>query len=227
VASGPLTRLSVAQAGPDQRRADTVSSTFHRRLLGLLSGPAIIDGVTRIADSARGSRGLLLLGAVFFGAHAVHADSARSSSPTASGKLAASLAYSRCMRAHGVPGFPDPVQVAGGGIQISGSRSGLDPSSPSYESAQRSCGPLLPNGGRPAHDDQRRELTRMLHASQCMRGHGFAGFPDPTLSGPSNRSAYGTIVSNDGVWLAIPGSIDVRSPSFGRAAAACDLGLSS
>src|SRR5206468_893183 len=44
-------------------------------------------------------------------------------SPPATDKYAASLAYSRCMRSHGLPNFPDPKEV-GGGIQVSGSRSG-------------------------------------------------------------------------------------------------------
>jgi hypothetical protein len=60
-----------------------------------------------------------------------------------------------------------------------------------------------------------------------MRGHGIPGFPDPTFSAPSNRAGFSSIMSNDGVWLAIPNSIDVRSPAFARAAAACNLGLSS
>lgn len=193
--------------------------------------------MTPNADSVRGSRRLLLgatvlLAAVCGPAPASHAaqsvstDLTRTSSPAANGKFAAWLAYSRCMRSHGMPNFPDPTQVAGGGIQISGSRSGINPNSPLYQSTQQACSRLLPNGGRPAAADQQRELTWMRHASHCMRAHGFPGFPDPTLSAPSNRAAYSTIMSNDGVWLAIPSSVDVRSPLFDRAAAACDLGLS-
>ena len=144
---------------------------------------------------------------------------------SASGKYAASLAYSRCMRSHGVPSFPDSIEV-GGEIQVSGSRSGVNPQSPSFVSAQQSCSHLLPGGGRPTHADQQRALARMLRSSRCMRAHGISGFPDPTLSAPADdRAAYSDIMSNGVAWLAIPNSIDVRSPAFERAAAACNLGI--
>jgi hypothetical protein len=144
----------------------------------------------------------------------------------ATDKYAASLAYSRCMRSHRVLNFPDPRQVAGG-IQISDSQSGMDPHSPVFMSAERSCRHLLPGGGRRStHAEQQRALARMLHSSQCMRGHGISGFPDPMLAPPANRAAASAIMSNGVAWLAIPNSIDVRSPAFERAAAACNLGLS-
>ena len=140
----------------------------------------------------------------------------------ATGKYAASLAYSHCMRSHGVPSFPDPRQV-GGAIQISGSRSGMNPQSPAFESAQQSCRHLLPGGGRQTHAGQQQALARMLHISQCMRAHGISGFPDPTLSPPSGRAGYSQISSNGVAWLAIPNSIDVQSPAFEQAAAACNV----
>lgn len=139
--------------------------------------------------------------------------------------FASALAYSRCMRSHGVAGFPDPKQV-GGSIQISGSRSGANPSSPAFTAAQRTCNHLLPGGGRPTQAGGQRGLARMLRSAQCMRAHGISKFPDPTLSPPSNRAGYSDIMSNGVAWLAIPGSIDVRSPAFEHAAAACNLGLS-
>jgi hypothetical protein len=142
---------------------------------------------------------------------------------TATGKYAAALAYSRCMRSHGVSNFPDPKHAAGGGIQISGSRSGMNPQSPLFMDAQQSCRHLLPGGGQPTHAGLQQALARMLHVSQCMRAHGISGFPDPTLSPPSNRAGYGQIRSNGVAWLAIPDSIDARSPLFKLAAAACKL----
>jgi hypothetical protein len=142
--------------------------------------------------------------------------------PSTTSKYAAALAYSRCMRSHGLPTFPDPKQV-GSGIEIPGSQSGMNPQSPAFKSAQQSCRHLLPGGGRPTHADQERVLARMLHISQCMRAHGISGFTDPTLTPPSSRAGYAAIMSNDGVWLAIPDSIDVRSQPFEQAAAACNL----
>jgi hypothetical protein len=143
-----------------------------------------------------------------------------STGASATGKYAALLAYSHCMRSHGVPNFPDPKQV-GRGIQVSGSRSGINPQAPLFVSAQQSCRHLLPGGGEPIRAEQQRALARMLHISRCMRAHGIPGFPDPTLSPPSSRAGYRAIRSNGVAWLAIPDSIDVRPPAFEQAATAC------
>jgi hypothetical protein len=148
---------------------------------------------------------------------------AHSPAPSATSKFAASLAYSRCMRSHGVADFLDPTQV-GGGIQISGSAPGIDPQSSLFMSAQRSCRHLLPGGGEPpTHAHEQQALARMLHVSRCMRAHGISRFPDPTLSPPSSRAGYSRISSNGVAWLAIPDTIDVRSSMFEQAAHACDF----
>ncbi|MGH3191316.1 MAG: hypothetical protein ACRDPY_20580 [Streptosporangiaceae bacterium] len=54
-----------------------------------------------------------------------------------------SLAFARCMRAHGVPNFPDPNGQAG---QL-GPASGIDPSSPRFQAALNGpCKSLAPPG---------------------------------------------------------------------------------
>ncbi|MGO9881957.1 MAG: hypothetical protein ACLPV4_02950 [Solirubrobacteraceae bacterium] len=57
------------------------------------------------------------------------------------------LAMAVCMRAHGVPNFPDPrVESApNGGIAINVGPAGpsVDAGSPAFEAAQKDCGPLL------------------------------------------------------------------------------------
>jgi hypothetical protein len=54
------------------------------------------------------------------------------------------LAFSACMRAHGVPNFPDP-QFSGGGARLKlDSRSGIDPNSPQFKAAQKACQSKLP-----------------------------------------------------------------------------------
>lgn len=185
-----------------------------RHLVSLAVGFAGLAGLSLLMSACGGSPA----GAV---AHlgSTAGSTPKSSGPSTTGKYAASLAYSRCMRAHGVSNFPDPKEV-GGGIQISGSRSGLNPQSPLFVSAQRSCRHLMP-GGEPTRAGQQRGLARMLHISRCMRTHGISGFPDPTLAPPSSRAGYSAIRSNGVAWLAIPESIDVRSPAFEQAAAAC------
>jgi hypothetical protein len=52
------------------------------------------------------------------------------------GRVTQALDFSRCMRAHGVPDFPDPSTSNGGfGYNLSG----VDTHSPQYQSAQQAC----------------------------------------------------------------------------------------
>jgi hypothetical protein len=50
-------------------------------------------------------------------------------------------AYAKCMRANGVPDFPDPTEQ---GIQINGNTSALDPASPSMKAADQKCQKYAP-----------------------------------------------------------------------------------
>lgn len=71
-------------------------------------------------------------------------------SPAQTAKAKAqALAMSRCMRAHGVSNFPDPQFKSGpgGGIDIQMNGSGLNPSSPAFQAAQKACAPLLGKAG--------------------------------------------------------------------------------
>jgi hypothetical protein len=60
------------------------------------------------------------------------------------------LAFSACMRSHGVPKFPDPQFGPGGRVTIQiGSSSGIDPMSPQFQNARKAChGPGGP-GAKP------------------------------------------------------------------------------
>ncbi len=51
-------------------------------------------------------------------------------------QLGQELAFARCMRAHGVPNFPDPSSSGG----QDGLAAGIDPQSPAFQSAARVCG---------------------------------------------------------------------------------------
>jgi hypothetical protein len=57
------------------------------------------------------------------------------------------LAYSKCMRTHGVPDFPDPKFTANG-VQLSirskdGSGPNLNPDAPAFKAAEKQCQPLM------------------------------------------------------------------------------------
>jgi hypothetical protein len=53
------------------------------------------------------------------------------------------LKFAQCMRAHGVPKFPDPK--AGGALSL-GSKVDVDPNTPQFQAAQQTCQKLVPGG---------------------------------------------------------------------------------
>lgn len=79
---------------------------------------------------------------------------------TAPGERAAALAFSKCMRTHGVPDFPDPLTKApssppAGSVAIIDLHGmafelgpGLDPRSPAFQQAASACGIRPPKGNR-------------------------------------------------------------------------------
>jgi hypothetical protein len=92
------------------------------------------------------------------------------------------IEFADCMRAHGVPSFPDS-NAGGGGFQFS-PRSGFNPQAPAARSAQTACRKLLPGGGPgpgPASESQKLALLRLV---ECVRSHGVPDFPDPTTNTP-------------------------------------------
>jgi len=91
------------------------------------------------------------------------------------------LAYSRCMRSHGVPKYPD----ASGGNALPSGLPKVDPqrlgvSSSQYHAAQQACAHLLPNGGQMSQSQSQRDLRAMLGFARCMRSDGVPTWPDPT-----------------------------------------------
>ncbi|HTR33056.1 MAG TPA: hypothetical protein VMH47_04185 [Gaiellaceae bacterium] len=110
--------------------------------------------------------------------------SAGTTTPTVT--TASPLAYSHCMRTHGVPAFPDPT--AGGQIskpQVVAVRK-ADPSQ--FDSADHACRALLPPGGNgetPAQIAQDWRQFRQFAA--CMRRNGVPNWPDPTARSTTDR----------------------------------------
>ncbi len=131
----------------------------------------------------------------------------------------AGVKFAACMRSHGVPNFPDPS--GGGGIQIPVG-SGINPGSPSFQSAQKSCSKLLSGGGPRRAAASEQQKLKLLAMSRCMRQHGFSTFPDPTASAPRPGAGGGLAFGAPGAFIAIPMSI-MQSPGFSQAAGACGL----
>ena len=140
---------------------------------------------------------------------------------------AAALAFAGCMRANGVPHFPDPK--AGGGFLFH-TGAGADPSSPAFKAAQAKCKKFLPPGPGSGSPPSAKILAHYLTVARCMRQHGVPEFPDPRTTAPSNpRTAVGSgggVISDiEGVIFIFPGRIDQQSPEFTQAAAACAFPL--
>ncbi|MGA2163517.1 MAG: hypothetical protein ABSH36_03515 [Solirubrobacteraceae bacterium] len=140
-------------------------------------------------------------------------------SASAASAVESGIAFSRCIRSHGVPNFPDP-QVSAQTVRMGSPRTVR---SPAFQSAAHSCQRLLPKGPPGPEPPSGQALARMLTVSDCMRKHGIAGFPDPTTSPPSNPAGNSAIIGSGGYHLAIPDSIDTNSSAFEQAAVACDL----
>jgi hypothetical protein len=131
-----------------------------------------------------------------------------STSVTSHGSATDALKFAKCMRAHGLSGFPDPVPGPGGyqfRIRISPG-SDLNPHSPRYQAADAACKAYSPQGNlTPAQ--KAAANAKALKYVQCMRSHGISSYPDP--------NGQGTLIVSAG-----PG-INPYSPQFRRAEHAC------
>jgi hypothetical protein len=118
------------------------------------------------------------------------------------------LAFSQCMRANGVPSFPDPQHFAGGNVKLTIHQIGSG--SPHLRTALSACDHLLPtNGGGQSAEQTRTQLADELSFARCMRSHGLARFPDPTAQGGLS------------VEMVQAQGIDVHSPRVLRVVQAC------
>jgi hypothetical protein len=112
------------------------------------------------------------------------------------------LAFARCMRAHGVPGFPDPN--ADGTFPKDRIPSG---SETQITAASRSCNHLLPASGS-GHEVTAQQQQYYVKAAACMRSHGIDNFPDP-------------VFADGDVNFPIPPSISTTSTQYTAARATC------
>ena len=109
---------------------------------------------------------------------AVPAGGSGSSGATA---LAQAVAYSQCVRSHGVPNFPDPVQTPSGGYGYR--TAGIDPNSAAFQGALQACKALPSPWNSTGQQLSPAQQQAWLNWAQCIRAHGLPDFPDPTFSG--------------------------------------------
>ncbi len=153
----------------------------HRRLVPVAAALLGLTGAAAACSSNPSSPGVA--GASSGTSTTAVSNNAPSRTATAQ-QAADALAYSQCMRSHGVGNFPDPgsngsIQISSGGAN--GSSSGLSPNNPTFKAASKACQSKL--GPPPTKAQQAQALSNALKVSQCMRNHGIKDFPDPTTSG--------------------------------------------
>ena len=122
------------------------------------------------------------------------------------------LLFSDCMRAHGVPDFPDAL--AGGGYDLPPT---VDQQAPAYMAAEKRCASLEP-GPVPPHEPTEHQSQLDIAFSRCVRAHGLPSFPDPARDIPPPGAAHGFI--RGGYFWAV-GAGTVSSPAFRQAASSC------
>jgi hypothetical protein len=131
---------------------------------------------------------------------------AGSSGPAASAssgsKTSAALLFAQCMRSHGVTKYPDRPST-GGAIHFGGG-TGINPNSPTFQTALKACQKYQPAGNKTSSQGNGGEKD-LLKLAECMRSHGVSNFPDPSSSGS----------------LVLPLSLNTQSPSFQAASNAC------
>ncbi len=88
---------------------------------------------------------------------------------------------SRCVRSHGVPGFPDPI------INPLTNYPDFPQSAPHIPaSAQQACRSLfnqLPPQAGASHPPTAQNMRALLRFARCMRARGLTGWPDPNSLG--------------------------------------------
>jgi hypothetical protein len=129
-----------------------------------------------------------------------------SSTASSGGSQATALAYTRCMRGHGIRDFPDPTTPPGGGVSFQvngGAGSDLNQSNPAFRAASQACRTLSP-GGQQAPTAPTRQIGEEVKWARCLRSHGVPGFPDPNSSGAIDSAKF-----------------DPASPAFHKASAVC------
>lgn len=131
-----------------------------------------------------------------------------STSAAASTGAASAVAYSACMRSHGVPSFPDPEPGSAEVPKVDAQRLGVGGSR--LQAAQTACQPLYPDAGGsidqqteqcvstgncpPALVQQVLALERSFSA--CMRSHGLPRWPDPVIDS-QGRPVFVISISKD------------------------------
>jgi hypothetical protein len=135
------------------------------------------------------------------GSHATHTRKAAEASST--------IRFARCMRANGVPSYPDAgaeVELARDSRGQIVSVNGVAVSSPAFTTAQQHCEHYISSSASVSPAEQAKFRQENLKVARCMRAHGIKSFPD---SGTFNQSS----------------ALNPQAPAFKAASKACGVGF--
>ena len=151
---------------------------------------------------ANGHKALIMVAAMVCAATVAACGSSSKPKNSASTSYSQVIKYADCMRSHGVPNFPDPLD---GGFPLR--TSGINLQSPAFLSALHACASQRPGGSSQPPPISAAQQAGMIANARCIREHGVPNFPDPTF-GPGGEGA--------GVAFG-----DASSPAFQKAVKAC------
>ena len=167
----------------------------------------------RTAAGVIATVGLALLAAACGGSPGSHvaqlgSTTTKSSTSSPSANSQQVLAFSRCVRAHGVPNFPDPNSS---GVLPKRQVAQLTAGNPQFPAAHRACEHLLPNGGQPTQAQVQQAWNDMRNFARCMRSHGVPNWPDPAATSQQDQRPF----------FHLPDSIDPNAPQITTKIRAC------
>ena len=145
-----------------------------------------------------------------------------SSAPGSAAFHAAELRVSQCIRAHGVPNYPDPpssggMHSVGNGNTVTVNGVKLDASPQTVQNAQRACAKYAPVGPLVSSSQLASIKQGSIRAAECMRANGVPDFPDPSVTtGPGGHGLRISIGSGAGA------NLNPYSPAFKAAQAKCN-----
>ena len=113
------------------------------------------------------------------------------------------LPFSSCIRAHGVPSFPDPQP--GGGFARS-ALNAIDVDSPQFQSAEKACRSLaIASGFEHTPAELQKHIEQLTAQDACLRKHGVPNMPGPDAQGQQS----------------FPSGISPKTPQFQAAEKHC------
>jgi hypothetical protein len=140
---------------------------------------------------------------------------------------AQTLAFAKCMRANGVPNFPNPDRQGNfndanpevqamydNGVPPQGGTRTVSP----QRNVLFECRSVLPNAGTGLTLEQMQQISQQnlreeVDGARCMRAHGITNFPDPVAAEQDNTSSWPSAIRAD---------VDTSTPSYEAALTACN-----